>query len=194
MKPHEQTQSRLQASQHYSLPSITRYFDHIQSFPPVRKSADSLSPSFDVVSFDLDNAPKQNRTAEPPRKKEKAKPAATEPLAEKVSEKTAAPTEPAPAAAEKGQKKEKKEKKTDTAGSGSKDQKGGKAAPVDDGEPVPSMIDLRVGHIVDSKISSDTTIYFINLFLVMKHPDADGLYVEVNEIVSSRVKHAYLFA
>jgi len=111
----------------------------------------------------LDNAPKQDRTAEPPKKKEKAKPAATELPPGKVS----GEAEPTPAAAEKAQKKEKKGK-TDTVGSGSKDKKGGggKAAPTDDGEPVPSMIDLRVGHIVD----------------IMKHPDADGLYVEQIDI------------
>lgn len=55
----------------------------------------------------------------------------------------------------KAQKKDKKEKEkkpaTDEAGK-KKAGGGGKNAPAEDaGEPVPSMIDLRVGHIVDSQ-------------------------------------------
>jgi len=68
----------------------------------------------------------------------------------------------------KTQKKEKKEKKppADEAGGKKKGTAPAKAAAADDGEPIPSMIDLRVGHIVD----------------IMKHPDADGLYVEQIDI------------
>lgn len=44
-----------------------------------------------------------------------------------------------------------KEKKTDVVENSGKKKSagGGKAVPVDEGEPRPSMIDLRVGHIVD---------------------------------------------
>lgn len=59
-------------------------------------------------------------------------------------------TTPAPGLEQKA-KKEKKETKKD-AGEGAGKKKtagGGNAAPVDEGEPVPSMIDLRVGHIID---------------------------------------------
>lgn len=51
--------------------------------------------------------------------------------------------------------KEKKEKKKDSGTADGKKAGGGKAATVaeDAGEPVPSMIDLRVGHIVDGTYS-----------------------------------------
>ncbi|KAI0699115.1 hypothetical protein BC835DRAFT_1332404 [Cytidiella melzeri] len=169
--------SQLQPAQYYAQPALTRYFDHIQHRPSVRKSAEALAPAFALVPFDLESAPKLERKADPPKEKKKKGDAApaeqaasgSQPAPEKKAknEKTVAPPPPADAAppaaqAEgKAQKKEKKEKKTTDEGSS---KKGGKALPVaeDAGEPVPSMIDLRVGHIVD----------------IMKHPDADGLYVE----------------
>ncbi|KAJ7600556.1 hypothetical protein C8J56DRAFT_999750 [Mycena floridula] len=150
--------------QYYSYPSITRYFDHIQSCSPVRTASDA-SNIFPLVSFNLQDAPKLERTAEPPKKKEKAPKASAVVDEPKSVPSTSEPVEKAP-------KKEKKEKKETAAQDGGKKEKkaggggGGKAAPVDDGEPVPSMIDLRVGHIVD----------------IMKHPDADGLYVEQIDI------------
>lgn len=132
----------------------------------MRKSAEALSPAFGPVVFDLENTPKLERKADPP--KEKKKPANTgaavegklakvkkgdavlDPVLASVDTGGAAPVAPE----EKGQKKEKKEssaaaeggKKKAVSGGG-----GGKAAPAEDaGEPVPSMIDLRVGHIVES--------------------------------------------
>jgi len=88
-------------------------------------------------------------------------------------------------AAEKKPKKDKKENKEAAVpkeGAGGK--KGGKAAPAtaaDDGEPVPSMIDLRVGHIVEGIVIDilsccSKPYYHVP---VIKHPDADGLYIEV---------------
>ncbi|OSX59818.1 hypothetical protein POSPLADRAFT_1048287 [Postia placenta MAD-698-R-SB12] len=172
--------SQLQPAQYYTYPALTRYFDHIQSRPEVRKSALSLAPAFSTVTFDLENAPTIERKADPPKKKEKA------PAANAVAETSSAPAagkgkkgKDAPAVVEnsaeaskaeaKAPKKEKKEKekKTPEAAEGGKKKAasgGGKAAAVDEGagEPVPSMIDLRVGHIVH----------------IEKHPDADGLYVE----------------
>ncbi|EGN98402.1 hypothetical protein SERLA73DRAFT_56560 [Serpula lacrymans var. lacrymans S7.3] len=158
--------SQLQPPQYYSHPALTRYFDHIQSRPSVRTAAEALSPAFSVVAFDLDNAPAPERKAEPSKKKEKApKAQASESVAAKEPEKAAE----ADAKPQK-EKKEKKEKKKDAAPteeSGKKKAGGGGKAPAEDaGEPVPSMIDLRVGHIIDIK----------------KHPDADGLYVEQIDI------------
>ncbi|KAF9077667.1 hypothetical protein BDP27DRAFT_1311444 [Rhodocollybia butyracea] len=164
---------KMQAAEYHSHPSITRYFDHIQSIPAVRKTADTFS-SFSVINFDLVNAPKVDRTPEPPKKKEKpAEPAPSDSAATPAAEPAAA-TKGAADEEGKVQKKEKKEKKekpaTDAAKDGKKEGKkagGGKAAPAaDEGEPVPSMIDLRVGHIID----------------VQKHPDADGLYIEQIDI------------
>jgi aminoacyl tRNA synthase complex-interacting multifunctional protein 1 len=150
--------SQLQPTQYYSHPALTRYFDHVQSYPTVRKSADSLAPAFSLISFDLDNAPKLERKVEQPKKKEKkADKPADAPIAaveSKVDTKT---------------QKEKKEKKKEAGASDAKKSGGGANAAVaaeDAREPIPSMIDLRVGHIVDIK----------------KHPDADGLYIEQIDI------------
>ncbi|KAF8208935.1 hypothetical protein K438DRAFT_1904472 [Mycena galopus ATCC 62051] len=156
------TLSKLQPAAYFAHPSVTRYFDHIQACGPVRTAATALAPAFAHVPLDFTDAPRVERVVEAPKKKEKAKAAEAQ--------------EQGPAAATPGegkaQKKEKKEKKKDGAAAG--EEGGGKkkgAAPAkavaaDDGEPVPSMIDLRVGHIVD----------------IMKHPDADGLYVEQIDI------------
>lgn len=149
------SQSKLQAPQYYSHPALTRYFDHIQSSSPFRKSADSLS-AFPLISFDLENAPPLERSTEKPKKKEKA---AAKAATEEPS--TDAQAASAPAVAEdkdgkpQGVKKEKKAKKEGAPSADAGKKKagggGGKAAPVDEGEPVPSMIELRVGHIVDGK-------------------------------------------
>ncbi|EPT05209.1 hypothetical protein FOMPIDRAFT_1111941 [Fomitopsis schrenkii] len=171
--------SQFQAPQYYSYPALTRYFTHIQSRPQVRKAASSLAPAFSLVTFDLENAPKVERKADPPKqKKEKAPkeaaPASSSavPAAKGKKGKEAASADKAPTDASapeaKASKKEKKEKKpAESADGGKKKEKtaagGGKAAAEEaSGEPIPSMIDLRVGHIVDIK----------------RHPDADGLYVE----------------
>ncbi|KAF9013419.1 hypothetical protein BDQ17DRAFT_1232028 [Cyathus striatus] len=153
--------SRLQPSQYYSHPSVTRYFDHIQSEPSVKESAGSR---FSPVVFDLENAPAIERKAEPVKVKEKrpSQIPAQEIVPPPNAEAATARTEGAPLNTQKKEKKENKKKGGDVEGS--KKSGGGKVAPAaeDAGEPIPSMIDLRVGHIVD----------------VIKHPDADGLYVE----------------
>ncbi|KAL5486020.1 ARC1_1 [Sanghuangporus weigelae] len=168
------TFSQLQPPQYYSHPAVTRYFDHIQTRPSIRKAADALAPAFALMAFDLDNMPKIERKAEAPKKKDTAqKPSGDKKSAKRaaVSNKAEEPAAPASDAAPKKEKKEKKEAKdkaTNAEGGASK-KSGGKSAPAaaeDAGEPVPSMIDLRVGHIVDIK----------------KHPDADGLYVEQIDI------------
>ncbi|KAJ6559205.1 hypothetical protein DFH09DRAFT_1162216 [Mycena vulgaris] len=164
------TIAKLPPAQCFAHPSVTRYFDHIQACAPVRTAADALAPAFAPVVFDFATAPRVERKVEAPKKKEKAAKTPDAPVAEAGTSK--APAEAAASAPGEGkaQKKEKKEKKKDGAAdeAGGK-KKGGapaKAAAADDGEPVPSMIDLRVGHIVD----------------IMKHPDADGLYVEQIDI------------
>ena len=117
------------------------------------------------MSFDLDNAPPQERKAEPPKKKEK-KPA-VEAVKEKVSEVKDA-VKGKVAAVQKKEKKEKVDKKSATGANEGGKKKGElppkQAAAEDVGEPQPSMIDLRVGKIVQ----------------ISKHPDADSLYVEVS--------------
>lgn len=141
-------QSKLQPSQYYAHPSLTRYFDHIQASPPVRSSADTLTPSFNLVAFDFENAPKPERKAEPSKKKDKKSAVEAEKAA--AEEPVAAPS------TDKVPKKEKKEKKGGAVATEETSKKkaagGGKAAPVDEGEPVPSMIDLRVGRIIDSRL------------------------------------------
>ena len=123
------------------------------------------------MTFDLDNAPARERKAEPPKKKEK-KPVA-EVVKEKVSEVKDAVKEKAVAALDKAApRREKKGKDDKKPAAGANEEKGKKkgesppkqAAAEEAGEPQPSMIDLRVGKIVE----------------ISKHPDADSLYVEVS--------------
>ncbi len=159
-------QSQLQSTQYYSYPAVTRYFDHIQSRPSVRKSAETLAPAFSLVQFDLENAPRIERKADPPKEKKKAaKGNATPadrsgtatpveaPVAEKnkVAESSKPATADAENAGAKAQKKEKKEKKATAESGSSKKAAAPKAAAEDAGDPVPSMVDLRVGHIVNSE-------------------------------------------
>ncbi|KAI0712196.1 hypothetical protein C8Q76DRAFT_733767 [Earliella scabrosa] len=170
--------SQLQPAQYYSHPAITRYFDHVQNRPSVRKAAEVLTPAFSTVAFDLENAPHLERKADPPKQKKEKAPAAKaegDKAAATAAPKAEKADKPAkgdkPVKAQKGEQGEKaaegaeKEGKTQKKDKKAKEPKPAekKAAPAEDaGEPVPSMIDLRVGHIVDIK----------------KHPDADGLYVE----------------
>jgi aminoacyl tRNA synthase complex-interacting multifunctional protein 1 len=148
---------------------VTRYFDHIQTCAPVRTAADALAPAFGHVAFDFKDAPRAERKVEAPKKKEKAAATAAETPVAGTSKVAAPPTEAAAVPGEgKSQKKEKKEKKKDAAPA---DEAGGKkkgaaapakAAAADDGEPVPSMIDLRVGHIVDSKLLPGFAFKWLN--------------------------------
>lgn len=156
-----QLKSQLQPAQYYATPAITRYFDHIQTLPSVRAAAQALSPAFSTVHFDFESAPKAERKQEPPKKKEKTPKTVDQP---ETGKKTATPANSKENAGEPPkEKKEKKEKKKDAAAAaedGSKKNKGGadgggKTPAEDASEPVPSMIDLRVGHIVDGMISSD---------------------------------------
>ncbi|KAG8714071.1 G4 quadruplex nucleic acid binding protein [Ceratobasidium sp. 395] len=189
--------SALPAQAHYSRPSLTRYIDHIQHLPALRAS--SVAPDLIEFNLDAAPKP-ERKAPPAKEKKPKAEggAAATEPKekgAGKKDKKTKdagpAPVDPpaatapgdasfaevaapGPTPAKGGGKKEKaaKEKgdgKKEKAAGDSK--KGGApAAAADSGEPLPSMIDLRVGKIIEGNI------------FVEKHPDADGLYVEKIDI------------
>ena len=150
--------SQLQPAQYYATPVITRYFDHIQTRPSVQAAAQALSPAFSTVPFDFNSAPKIERKQEPPKKKEKAPKTVNKPVTGDNIAVAANPQENAQEPPK--EKKEKKEKKKDVAaaedgGKKNKGGAGGKTPAEDAGEPVPSMIDLRVGHIIDGMISSD---------------------------------------
>ncbi|KAJ9128237.1 hypothetical protein QFC24_000529 [Naganishia onofrii] len=169
--------SKLEPSGYYAIPSITRYFDHIQHLKAVN-DARALLPNepYWLVHFDLDNMPPLERKVEVKEKKAKKEgaPAAgaeanagkKDKKEKKATEQTPAtestPEAPAPAvkaAVEgerpQGQKKEKKPKEKKPEGAA-------KPAPPPPTGPLPSMIDLRVGKVLE----------------VSRHPDADSLYVE----------------
>ena len=126
--------------------SPTRYFDHIQSHPSVRKSAEALAPACNFVPLDFSAAPRIERKALDTKKKEKPP---------KFTENNASPA-PAASKAEGSETKplKKKEKQGVVAGKDEKKKAAEKpkatpAATEDAGSPIPSMIDLRVGHIVE---------------------------------------------
>ena len=112
----------------------------------MRKSAEALAPAFDTVPLDFSAAPRIERKALDTKKKEKP-PKFTENSASLV-----------PAANKAGASETKPVKKKEKQGAVSgKDEKkkaaekpkATPAATEDAGSPVPSMIDLRVGHIVE---------------------------------------------
>ena len=160
-------QARLQPRQYHSYPSLSRYFDHIQSRPTVRRSAEALAPAFELVRLDFSTAPPIERKALETKKKEKSS---------KPAEKDAAPTS-APAAidsavAKKAGRSEGKPPKTkekqgagaEKAGkkTGADNDKATSAASEDAGPPIPSMIDLRVGHIVEGTCVCECLCYTIS--------------------------------
>jgi aminoacyl tRNA synthase complex-interacting multifunctional protein 1 len=145
-------------------PSLSRYFDHIQSRPSVRKSAEALAPAFDLVRLDFSTAPPIKRKALEAKKKEKpsklAEKEVTTPAAidSAVAKKAGGSEGKPPKTKEKQVPATEKDGKKTAADNG----KATFVASEDAGPPAPSMIDLRVGHIIEVK----------------KHPDADSLYVE----------------
>ncbi|KIR28617.1 methionine-tRNA ligase, beta subunit [Cryptococcus deuterogattii LA55] len=170
------------ATQHPTLPAVLRYFLHIQSLPSISSARSELPNAYPTLEIDLSTLPAPERKAPAPKvKKEKkaAAPAAESvPAAEgaaasvagAVSAATGAVIEAATNAAETvkdsvvgksekdAKKKEKKEKKEKPA-------KAPKPAAEVTG-PMPSMIDMRVGKVLDVK----------------RHPDADSLYVETIDV------------
>lgn len=169
-------------TQHPEHPSLLRYFLHVQALPPVRTASKELPNAFPPLDIDVAALPTPAREVVVPAKKEKkakaadAAPAPAEQAEGLVAQATAAAgaavtvvadaakgvvaavTGTAPAeetTAPVDQKKGKKEKK----------EKSGRApAPVkpEPAGPMPSMIDMRVGKVLE----------------VSRHPDADSLYVE----------------
>jgi hypothetical protein len=145
----------LSPEEYYALPSITRFVDHIQNLPAVAGSAGALSP----IAFALSNAPRIERVAEvSSKKKEKvAKAEAGEAHTPTPRARNAVQFGPPGGALSAGSKVGKEAKRTTTAageGVDGKKPKGGaspadaRASAVDAGEPAPSMIDLRVGKII----------------------------------------------
>lgn len=184
----------LPAETHYSRPSLTRYIDHIQHLPALRAS--SAAPDLIEFNLDAapkperkappakEKKPKAEGAAAPGKEekgagKEKKKgkdaaaaagPAPVDPPAVTAPGEASFAEVAAPAAGKKEGKKEKaakgEGKKEKGAGEAKKGGAPAAAPAADSGEPVPSMIDLRVGKIIE----------------VEKHPDADGLYVEKIDI------------
>ncbi|EJU03255.1 nucleic acid-binding protein [Dacryopinax primogenitus] len=159
--------SKRTPQEYYSQPSITRYFDHLQHLSSV--AAASKAANLSPVTFDLDHMPPLERAAAPVKEKKPKAPAASEQPPVEVAPQAPAAQAKESQPAEEGEKtgkadkkdKKKKEAKEGAAAAGGKGGKAPAAAP-EDSEPAPSMIDLRVGHILSVK----------------RHPDADSLYVE----------------
>lgn len=155
-------QSKLEPSGYYAVPSVTRYFDHIQHLKAVNEARTILpNEPYWLVNFDLDNMPPLERKVEVKEKKPKKDGAAADASAGKKDKKEKNPAEQTPAetnpveeakpAAEgekpQGQKKEKKPKEKKPEG----DKKAAKPAPPPPTGPLPSMIDLRVGKVLEGE-------------------------------------------
>ena len=136
---------------------MTRYFDHIQCRPPIRASAESFGDTFRLLAFDLENAPKTERKTEPPKKKERAGKETVSASAQDSTIEFAKESSNSSSIEGKEPKKDRKDKQKAVMAEpvnstkGSSNKKGNAAKPQADDEPVPSMIDLRVGHIVDGE-------------------------------------------
>jgi aminoacyl tRNA synthase complex-interacting multifunctional protein 1 len=120
----------------------------------VRKSADALAPAFDLVPLDFSNVPPVERKALETKKKEKpAK--TTENSTSATPTRTAADSAAANKAEGSEAKQVKKKEKQDAAAEKDGKKKGANSAKAtstlaeDAASPIPSMIDLRVGHIVE---------------------------------------------
>jgi aminoacyl tRNA synthase complex-interacting multifunctional protein 1 len=156
--------------------SVTRHFDLIQHTPSVMTAISRLPPvlfSPSQVSIDVDDVPPVEHKPEP-KKEKKPKHAAGQDTpdseevpsdkapnakADKKGKGEAASAASAAGAASSGGNKSKGAAAGDSgAGGGGK----GKSPGTETSQPMPHMVDLRVGKIVD----------------VQRHPDADSLYVE----------------
>ncbi|KAN0065686.1 G4 quadruplex nucleic acid binding protein [Thecaphora frezii] len=143
------TVSKLSAADQHAHPSIVRYVAHISNLPT------SSQLGFTPFEPTYEGMPQIERKKPEDLKKEKQKnKEAAKQQQEGVDKKPAAENKD-------GKKKEKKEKapKEGKAGSNAGGKKG---SAVEIGPPQPSMVDLRVGKIVN----------------ITRHPDADSLYLE----------------
>ena len=145
-------------SKHPEFPSILRYFLQIQSLPPVQSAHSSLPNSFPPLNIDISALPippRQEIVAPMKAKKEKKQDAPKEGVIASVVAVTSSVVETAtaavgaviggadPSSAEKeGKKKEKKEKPA-------KATQPSKEEPIG---PMPSMIDMRVGKVLDGEL------------------------------------------
>lgn len=145
-----------------------------------------MVPAFSLLVFDIENAPKPTRTVEPPKKKEKTPKPSADPVASasEAIERTRAASEIDGKMAGKKDKKvpnPKKMEATAAQAAGGKKATNKSTGTVNDATaPVPSMIDLRVGHIIDGTHFISLSCNEIDSCAVKKHPDADGLYIEVS--------------
>ena len=128
------------AAQH-AHPSLVRYFSHM-SHLAARAQLDPPVTAFEPA---FDGFPRIERAAPAKEKKDKKD------KKEKQEKKDDAPQQAAAAAAPKKAKEPKAPK-----------QKGGAPPVAPETRPLPSMVDMRVGRIVD----------------IQRHPDADALYLE----------------
>ena len=133
----------------------------------MRKSAEAVAPAFDVVPLDFSTAPPIERKALETKKKEKL-PQPTE---------SSASLTPAANKAERSEAKpaKKKEKKDAVAGKDEKKKaadgpKATSAANEDAGSPIPSMIDLRVGHIIEGTSAHQFSRRIVSRFHSQKTP------------------------
>lgn len=162
LTPHafiRRNQAKLTPSEYYALPSIARFVDHIQNIDAVVGTAGAPAP----ITFDLANTPKAKRVAEVSTKKKEKGAKADANVAANSS--TPATTESVPVSSSEtptaSNKTSKKDKKAAAAAGGEAGGKKAKASQpaspataADAGEPSPSMIDLRVGKIIQGNLTS----------------------------------------
>ncbi|WFD34652.1 G4 quadruplex nucleic acid binding protein [Malassezia cuniculi] len=143
----------LPAAAQHAHPSLVRYFSHMAY---LARGVD-LDPPVEPFEPAFEGFPRIVRAAPVKEKKAAAKEQGKEPAAQQGKEQSKDEgKEPVKEEGKQGKsKKDKSEKKAKNGGGG------GAAAPAAE-PPVPSMVDLRVGKIVE----------------VGKHPDADALYLE----------------
>ena len=144
---------------YYAVPAVTRYYNHVQHLQPVTEARTLLRDTpYLLVEFDLENMPPIERKMETKEKKSKKESSKTsgsgEPKDVKAPEGAKAATseakevETAPASSAESGKKSKKEKKEKAPQA--TDNKKAKA-PAEPTSPVPSMIDLRVGKVLEGE-------------------------------------------
>lgn len=169
--------STLPASEQHAHPSVSRYVSHLSQLYPSGEAIKAWEPTYEGMPPIQRKDPAQDKKEKSKAKAEAAAGASKDAKKQGKPEVAAAAGAAAAAAAGgaegsgKASKKEKKEKNAAAAGAagegGKKKEKpakggGGGGAAAEPSVPIPSMIDLRVGKIVD----------------IQKHPDADALYLE----------------
>lgn len=151
------------SSQHPSQPSLLRYFLQIQSLSPVQSAQSSLPDSFPPLSIDISTLPTPPRQAvvPPVKAKKEKKPAAADGVMASVTAAASAVSDTAVSAAaavgsavqavvgggevKEGKKKDKEKKE--------KPEKAAPPAKEEPSGPMPSMIDMRVGKVLDGQSS-----------------------------------------